>query len=34
MREFEAALTIHGSFYDAVFGGWAQAHLNHLKAAQ
>ena len=32
MAEFQAALGIHGSFYDAVFQGWAQAHLNHLKA--
>ena len=34
MNEFQAALNIHGSFYDAVFQGWAQAHLSHLKASQ
>ena len=34
MNEFQAALSIHGSFYDAVFQGWAQAHLTHLKAAR
>jgi hypothetical protein len=32
--EFQAALGIHGSFYDAVFQGWAQAHLNHLRASR
>jgi hypothetical protein len=31
--EFQAALGIHGSFYDAVFQGWAHAHLNHLRAS-
>jgi hypothetical protein len=34
MNEFQAALNIHGSFYDAVFQGWAQTHLNRLKASQ
>ena len=34
MNEFQAALSIHGSFYDAVFQGWAQTHLNHLKASK
>lgn len=34
MNEFQAALAIHGSFYDAVFQGWAQEHLNHLKASR
>jgi hypothetical protein len=33
VSEFQAALGIHGSFYDAVFQGWAQAHLNHLRAS-
>lgn len=31
VREFQAALGLHGSFYDAVFSSWAQAHLNHLQ---
>lgn len=30
VREFQTALSLHGSFYDAVFSGWAQAHLNRL----
>ena len=34
MAEFQTALGIHGSFYDAVFQGWAQAHLNRLKASR
>jgi hypothetical protein len=34
MNEFQTALGIHGSFYDPVFQGWAQEHLNHLKASQ
>ncbi|HLW47705.1 MAG TPA: tetratricopeptide repeat protein [bacterium] len=32
--EFQAALGIHGSFYDPVFQSWAQEHLNHLKAGR
>lgn len=32
VREFQAALGLHGSFYDAVFSGWAQAHLAQLQA--
>jgi hypothetical protein len=32
VREFKTALSLHGSFYDAVFSGWAQAHLNKLQA--
>jgi len=32
VREFQAALGLRGSFYDAVFSGWAQAHLDHLQA--
>lgn len=31
VREFEAALAIKGSFYDPVFTGWAEAHLNQLQ---
>ena len=34
MNEFQTALSIHGSFYDAVFQSWAQAHLSHLKASR
>lgn len=34
MNEFQTALSIHGSFYDPVFQGWAQEHLNRLKASQ
>jgi TPR repeat len=34
MNEFQTALGIHGSFYDPVFQGWAQDHLNRLKASQ
>ncbi|MHB8731430.1 MAG: tetratricopeptide repeat protein [bacterium] len=34
MNEFQTALGIHGSFYDAVFQGWAQEHLNRLKASR
>lgn len=34
MSEFQTALGIHGSFYDPVFQGWAQEHLNRLKASQ
>jgi hypothetical protein len=34
MNEFQAALGIHGSFYDPVFQSWAQENLNRLKAAQ
>jgi hypothetical protein len=30
-REFQTALAIHGSNYDAVFSGWAQAHLTKLQ---
>lgn len=32
VREFEAALSLHGSYYDAVFSAWARAHLTRLKA--
>jgi hypothetical protein len=32
IREFQAALALHGSFYDAVFSGWARAHLAQLQA--
>lgn len=32
VREFQAALALRGSFYDAVFSGWAQAHLTQLQA--
>jgi predicted Zn-dependent protease len=32
VREFQAALALRGSFYDAVFSGWAQAHLAQLQA--
>ncbi len=31
VREFQTALGIKGSFYDPVFSGWAQAHLNRLQ---
>ncbi len=31
VREFQAALSIKGSFYDPVFTGWAQEHLRRLK---
>ena len=31
VREFQAALALHGSFYDAVFSGWAQTHLAQLQ---
>jgi len=34
INEFQAALGIHGSFYDPVFQSWAQENLNRLKAAQ
>jgi hypothetical protein len=34
MNEFQTALGIHGSFYDAVFQSWAQEHLNRLKAGR
>lgn len=34
LNEFQAALNIHGSFYDAVFQSWAQEHVNHLKASR
>jgi hypothetical protein len=34
MNEFQAALGIHGSFYDPAFQSWAQEHLNRLKTAQ
>ncbi len=34
LNEFQAALGIHGSFYDAVFESWAQEHVNHLKASR
>jgi hypothetical protein len=32
VREFKTALSLHGSSYDAVFSGWAQAHLTKLQA--
>ncbi len=32
IKMFQAALSQHGSFYDAVYSSWAQAHLAHLKA--
>ena len=34
LNEFQAALGIHGSFYDPVFKSWAQEHVNHLKASR
>lgn len=34
LNEFQAALGIHGSFYDPVFQSWAQEHVNHLKASR
>jgi hypothetical protein len=34
VSEFQTALGIHGSFYDAVFQGWAQEHLNRLRASR
>jgi len=32
VSEFQTALTLHGSYYDAVFSGWARAHLTRLQA--
>lgn len=32
IKMFQAALSQHGSYYDAVYSGWAQAHLARLKA--
>lgn len=32
VREFEAVLSLRGSHYDAIFSGWARAHLTRLKA--
>lgn len=32
VQEFRAALGMHGSYYDAVFSGWARAHLTKLQA--
>lgn len=32
VRAFQTALTLHGSVYDAVFSGWARAHLAKLPA--
>ena len=32
IRSFQAALTIHGSAYDAVYSGWAREHLTRLHA--
>ena len=32
IRSFQTALTIQGSYYDAVFSAWAHAHLTHLHA--
>ena len=32
IRAFRTALGLHGSFYDSVYSGWAQAHLAKLHA--
>ena len=32
IRMFQTALSLHGSYYDAVYAGWAQAHLARLQA--
>jgi tetratricopeptide (TPR) repeat protein len=32
VKMFQTALSLHGSYYDAVYAGWAQAHLARLKA--
>ena len=32
IRMFQTALSLHGSYYDAVYAGWAQAHLSRLGA--
>jgi len=32
IRMFRTALSLHGSHYDAVYAGWAQAHLARLQA--
>ena len=31
IKMFKTALTLHGSFYDTVYSGWAQAHLARLQ---
>jgi len=31
VRNFQHALSLHGSFYDAVYSGWAKAHLARLQ---
>jgi len=31
IRMFQTALSLHGSHYDAVYAGWAQAHLARLQ---
>lgn len=31
VREFQTAMALHGSYYDAVFSDWARAHLNKLQ---
>ena len=31
VKMFQAALSQHGSFYDTVYSGWAQAHLARLQ---
>jgi tetratricopeptide (TPR) repeat protein len=32
IKMFEAALRMHGSYYDAVYSGWAHVHLARLQA--
>src|SRR5437588_24911 len=31
VRNFKTALSLHGSYYDAVYSGWARAHLARLQ---
>ncbi|HEX9246504.1 MAG TPA: tetratricopeptide repeat protein [bacterium] len=31
VRNFKTALSLHGSYYDAVYSGWASAHLARLQ---
>ena len=31
VRAFKTALSLHGSYYDAVYSGWARAHLARLQ---
>lgn len=31
IKMFQTALSLHGSYYDAVYSGWAQAHLARLQ---